>query len=327
VRIRSIKPEFWKSERMAGLSRDARLLFIGLWNLADDWGRFRAHPSLIRGELFAYDDDADVAAWLQTLVDVGVVRLYTIAGQRYGQVANFQEHQKIDKRAASRIPAEPGSMSGFAPSNEGEKPDIEPAAEEPAQPAEQSAEPAEKVAEPADFTPMDQGAGSREGNRERNMAPSSRGRGKGGGAKPQPEGAKPKPPDTGESPVADLTSALMRTRYRAGIGNAIVRRANVRTEAERLVATGLDASHVAALAALASQKTSGDSGALLAHWLDGEAWREVLDEQQAKQRQVGDLKRAKEHQQGQDLLQGIYGEDAIPAASVIGQVLASARPA
>jgi hypothetical protein len=218
-------------------------------------------------------------------------------------------------------------MSGFAPSNEAAEAPAETPAEEPAEPTEQPAEPAGKVAGPADFTPMDQGAGSREGNRERNMAPSPRGRGKGGGAKPSPEGAKPKTADTGESPIADLTSALMRTRYRAGIGNAILRRSEVRSQAAGLYATGLVPCHVAALASLAAEKTTGDAGALLAHWLDGEAWREVLDEQQAKQRQVGDRQRGKQHHNPDDVLQGIYGEDAIPAASVVGQVLANARTA
>jgi len=38
MRIRSIKPEFWKSETVAALSPLARLLFIGLWNYADREG-------------------------------------------------------------------------------------------------------------------------------------------------------------------------------------------------------------------------------------------------------------------------------------------------
>lgn len=153
MRIRSIKPEFWKSEKMASLSRDARLLFIGLWGLADDYGLFRAHPSLIKGEIFAYDDDADVAAWLRALVDAGVVMLYTHGGQRYGAVVNFQEHQKIDRRAASRIPRPPTAESAESATAEA------PEAGSPPNPANKTAEPADISAEPADFTPVDQGAG------------------------------------------------------------------------------------------------------------------------------------------------------------------------
>jgi len=32
ARIRTIKPEFWTAEQVMELSRDARLLFIGMWN-------------------------------------------------------------------------------------------------------------------------------------------------------------------------------------------------------------------------------------------------------------------------------------------------------
>ena len=51
-------------------------------------------------------------------------------------------------------------------------------------------------------------------------------------------------------PIADLTSALLATRYRAGIGNAIVRRASIREQAERLVETGLQPAQVRELADL-----------------------------------------------------------------------------
>lgn len=57
MRIRTIKPEFWVSESMGRLSRDARLIFVGLWSLADDYGRFRADPRLIAGQLLPYDPD------------------------------------------------------------------------------------------------------------------------------------------------------------------------------------------------------------------------------------------------------------------------------
>ena len=39
MRIRTIKPEFWPSEKLAKASREARLLFVGLWSMADDSGR------------------------------------------------------------------------------------------------------------------------------------------------------------------------------------------------------------------------------------------------------------------------------------------------
>jgi hypothetical protein len=42
ARIRTVKPEFWTSEQVMNCSRDARLLFIGMWNFCDDGGN---HPA------------------------------------------------------------------------------------------------------------------------------------------------------------------------------------------------------------------------------------------------------------------------------------------
>ena len=53
---RMIDPEIWQSETIAALTRDQRLLFIGLFSNADDQGRLRAHPALIRSLVFPYDD-------------------------------------------------------------------------------------------------------------------------------------------------------------------------------------------------------------------------------------------------------------------------------
>lgn len=107
MRIRTIKPAFWQSETVGSLSRDARLLMIGMFNRADDDGRFRAHPAQIRGELFPFDEDitaANVSTWLAELEAAGVVQLYAVDGTRYGHFPKFGEHQKIDKRRQSDLP-------------------------------------------------------------------------------------------------------------------------------------------------------------------------------------------------------------------------------
>ena len=108
ARIRSIKPEFWTSENIGKLSRDARLLFIGLWNLADDVGRVRGALPYLSGALFSYDDDATpaaVGAWLSELVGSGMVRAYTVDGSSYLDIPKWLKHQRIDHPTASKIPA------------------------------------------------------------------------------------------------------------------------------------------------------------------------------------------------------------------------------
>jgi uncharacterized protein YdaU (DUF1376 family) len=123
------------------------------------------------------------------------------------------------------------------------------------------------------------------------------------------------------SPIADLTNALLRTRYRAGIGNAIVRRGQIHERATELVATGLTLEYLRRLLELADARSNGDPGALLAHWLDGGDWRGVLEEQNMKARQRGDIARGKAAQPDGDTLDGIYGDTLKPATSAIDSVL------
>jgi hypothetical protein len=107
MRIRSVKPEFWTSEKVGKLSRDARLVFIGLFNLADDEGRFRAAPSMVAGALLPYDEDGQrvVKKALDELAAKRLVRLYSHDDCSYGWVIGFSEHQAIDRPKASKLPA------------------------------------------------------------------------------------------------------------------------------------------------------------------------------------------------------------------------------
>ena len=124
----------------------------------------------------------------------------------------------------------------------------------------------------------------------------------------------------GASPVSDLTTALMATPYRAGVSNAIARRGVVGAEARRLAGNGLTTAQVAELAKLAGEKSNGDPGALLAHWLDGDEWRSVLDEDASKAKERT-LRRAAQPQ-GDDLLAGIYDDRRTKtAASVLEDIL------
>jgi hypothetical protein len=118
ARIRTIKPEYWSDERMATVSLEARLLFLGLLNLADDEGRLRGHPALIRGALFPYDNlnNAQVDGWLEELAASGRIQRYRVDGESYVWVRNFEKHQKIDRPSPSKIPAPSESFDEPSPS-------------------------------------------------------------------------------------------------------------------------------------------------------------------------------------------------------------------
>ena len=107
ARIRTIKPEFCQSEKIGRLSRDARLCFIQIWTVVDDEGRARAAPRLLAGSLYPYDDDAPalIEGWLDELARNGRISRYVVDGTQYLQVTNWSEHQRIEKKSASRYPA------------------------------------------------------------------------------------------------------------------------------------------------------------------------------------------------------------------------------
>ncbi|MEU7656822.1 hypothetical protein AB0C41_32905 [Micromonospora taraxaci] len=80
ARIRSIKPEFWTSEQVMECSMGARLLFIGLWNFADDLGRIGLSAKSIKAQIFPSDDiNSDtILGMIQELSNNGLLLLYTV---------------------------------------------------------------------------------------------------------------------------------------------------------------------------------------------------------------------------------------------------------
>lgn len=107
AKIRTIKPEFWQDERLARVSRDARLLFIGLLNLADDFGTLRGNPHLIRGQVFPFEN-IDLEPLLAELAGIGRIIRYRPDDEDLILIVNFTKHQKIDKRDSPRHPLPPG---------------------------------------------------------------------------------------------------------------------------------------------------------------------------------------------------------------------------
>jgi len=111
ARARNIKPGFFKNEDLAECQPLARLLFAGLWCLADRAGRLEDRPKRIRAEILPYDDGS-VDDMLNELHQAGFILRYQAAGQRYIQVLNFGKHQNPHHREQeSMIPA----PDGYAP--------------------------------------------------------------------------------------------------------------------------------------------------------------------------------------------------------------------
>lgn len=110
ARARNIKPGFFKNADLVELPIEARLLFIGLWTLADRGGRLEDRPKQIKMELFPADP-VDVDACLDGLQRWGFVQRYEVAGRRLLQVVNFDKHQNPHRdEKVSALPSPDGSF-------------------------------------------------------------------------------------------------------------------------------------------------------------------------------------------------------------------------
>lgn len=129
ARIRSIKPEYWDDRKLARLaSRDARLLYIGLWNLADEWCRLNGDPQWIKGQIFAYDDDIDAGYVSKLLAELenpqlGAVMAYEASGDPYLYLPKLGRHQRLEpEKVKSRLPGPPGPDGLPDPDDSGPSP-------------------------------------------------------------------------------------------------------------------------------------------------------------------------------------------------------------
>lgn len=104
-RARNLKPAFFKNEQLAELPFEYRLLFEGLWCLADRCGRLEDRPKRIKAEVFPYDD-VDTDKGLSELQRVGMILRYSVNETAYIQILTFEKHQNPHcKEADSTIPA------------------------------------------------------------------------------------------------------------------------------------------------------------------------------------------------------------------------------
>ena len=125
ARARMLKPSFFTNEALSALPSSARLLFCGLWTIADREGRLEDRPSRIKVELLPYDR-VNVDVLLQKLHDAGFIVRYESERGRVIQVVNFTKHQNPHKneppsslptqeisRAAQEMPDPPRVGSGI----------------------------------------------------------------------------------------------------------------------------------------------------------------------------------------------------------------------
>jgi hypothetical protein len=107
ARARNIKPSFFTHDELADNEPLGRLLFIGLWTIADYKGELEWRPKRVKAQVMPYDV-CDIEALAINLEKTGFIRFYSVGGSDYVHIVNFNKHQnphKNEKDKGSDVPA------------------------------------------------------------------------------------------------------------------------------------------------------------------------------------------------------------------------------
>ncbi len=106
ARARNIKPAFFDNDELADNDPLGRLLFIGLWTIADCNGNLEWRSKRVKKQLLAYDECC-IDSLAINLDKSGFVRFYSDGDKIYLNVINFDKHQnphKNEKAKGTEIP-------------------------------------------------------------------------------------------------------------------------------------------------------------------------------------------------------------------------------
>lgn len=113
ARNRMIKPDFWDDEKMATISRDARLTYIAIWNFSDDYGVVKGHHSWLKNNIYPYDDKLTVGTfekWLSELESLNRIVPFFANNEIYYYLPKFLTHQYINRPSKNRNPEPPNDI-------------------------------------------------------------------------------------------------------------------------------------------------------------------------------------------------------------------------
>lgn len=126
-RIRSLKPTFWDSPSTASADLAPRLLYMAMWNWADDSGRGTANLKELEAFAFPNDDVSELprrarrgasasgsgnsapvwrnfAEVLYETVKAYDITLYSVNGRKFFEISSFRVHQSKNFRPDSQLP-------------------------------------------------------------------------------------------------------------------------------------------------------------------------------------------------------------------------------
>jgi len=101
---RIIREGWLESERIDKLDPKSEVFYLRLLLRADDFGRYHAHPQLLKSNLFPLREDTrstDMSRCLAACENAGLVRCFEANGGRYLEILNFRQRTRA---MVSRFP-------------------------------------------------------------------------------------------------------------------------------------------------------------------------------------------------------------------------------
>lgn len=132
MRARNLKPGFFSDERVTNCCFSARILFQGLWCLADMDGILRERVKEIKAKIFPRDS-ISVEKCLAQLEKEKLIIRYVVDGEKFIAIRNFRKHQKpYSNEAPSRLPKPPKPITNRHPTDTQPNPNRTPTDDQPA---------------------------------------------------------------------------------------------------------------------------------------------------------------------------------------------------
>lgn len=113
ARNRMIQKTFWDDEKLSEISKSARLVFIALWNLSDDYGVVKGHHTWLKNRIFPYDSDSlkEFKGWVDELEKYNIIIPFKADNNEcYYYIKNFLKHQTISRPSEKRNPEPPQNI-------------------------------------------------------------------------------------------------------------------------------------------------------------------------------------------------------------------------
>ena len=102
ARKRMIDPGYWSDDKIIELEPIQRLLFIGMWNFADDEGVVKNSPKQLKAQIFPADviTGEEMTLWIDKLHDLGLI-LYN-KDKTLIKIKGWSDYQKINRPQPSK---------------------------------------------------------------------------------------------------------------------------------------------------------------------------------------------------------------------------------